>query len=178
MIGEEKRVRLHATERENRGLQKGMPMSRVQELIDERMADLPVGLAKDLLEACKEEAEARPQLYQLTWTTVSSDVVLDASVEHVDDEDFARVKLSHQTQTLIVEAVDELADHPEPFSHRHPRGNPRKMCAGDMPHHGMVLKSWLKRAMPRVHAEYAVSDSMIAIHSIVPYEPHKRSREA
>ena len=174
MIGEEKRVRLHATERENRGLQKGMPMSRVQELIDERMADLPVGLAKDLLEACKEEAEARPQLYQLTWTTVSS----HASVEHVDDEDFAQVKLSHQTQTLIVEAVDELADHPEPFSHRHPRGNPRKMCAGDMPHHGMVLKSWLKRAMPRVHAEYAVSDSMIVIHSIVPYEPHKRSREA
>jgi hypothetical protein len=168
MIGEEKRVRLHATERENRGLQKGMPMSRVQELIDERMGDLPVGLAKDLLEACKEEAEARPQLYQLTWTTVSS----HASVEHVDDEDFAQVKLSHQTQTLIVEAVDELADHPEPVLH------PGKTRAGDMPHHGMVLKSWLKRAMPRVHAEYAVSDSMIVIHSIVPYEPHKRSREA
>jgi hypothetical protein len=97
-----------------------------------------------------------------------------AHIEHVDDEeDFARVKLSHQTQTLIVEAVDELADCPEFVLH------PGKVCAGDMPHYGMVLKSWLKLAMPRVHdSYYGVSDSMIVIHSIVPYEPHKRSREA
>ena len=150
----------------------------IQEVVDEHKEAMPTGVVTRVMAECQKAYDLLPKLYQLTWTTVSSDVVLNASVEHVDDEDFARVKLSHQTQTLIVEAVDELADHPEPFSHRHPGGNPRKMCAGDMPHHGMVLKSWLKRAMPRVHAEYAVSDSMIVIHSIVPYEPHKRSREA
>ena len=37
-----------------------------------------------------------------------------AHVEHVEhDEDFAHVKLSHKTQTLIVEAVKGLVDHPE-----------------------------------------------------------------
>ena len=43
-------------------------MSRVQELIDERMKELPTGLAKELLEACKAEAEAMPELYRLTVT--------------------------------------------------------------------------------------------------------------
>ena len=43
-----------------------MSMSRVQELIDERMRELPVGLARELLEACREEANARPQLYRVS----------------------------------------------------------------------------------------------------------------
>ena len=34
-----------------------MSMSRVQELIDERRSDLPVGLARELLDACREEAD-------------------------------------------------------------------------------------------------------------------------
>ena len=63
-----------------------------------------------------------------------------STVEHVEDEeDIARVKLSHMTQTLIVEAVDELPDHLG-----HADGVPRNMCAWRMPDYGMILKSWLK----------------------------------
>ena len=42
-----------------------------------------------------------------------------------------------------------------------------------MPNHGMMLKSWLKYSKPCVLMRGA--DSMIIIHSIVPY--HKRARE-
>ena len=43
------------------------------------------------------------ELYKLTWTVVDS----HAYIEHVEyDDDIARVKLSHTTQTLIVEARD------------------------------------------------------------------------
>ena len=85
-------------------------------------------------------------------------------VEH--DEDIAHVKLSHATQTLIVEAVSDLPDHPV---HR----PPRKMSSLDMPNHGMMLKSWLKLSMP--HVLMRGQEYMIIIHSIVPY--HKRARE-
>jgi hypothetical protein len=59
------------------------------------------------------------------------------------EEDIALVKLSHKTQTLIVEAVDGLPDHPV-------YGVPSKMIAHDMPDYGMMLKSWLEIPMPRV----------------------------
>jgi hypothetical protein len=85
------------------------------------------------------------------------------------EEDIALVKLSHKTQTLIVEAVDGLPDHPV-------YGVPSKMIAHDMPDYGMMLKSWLKLSMPRVM--YMGEDSVRIIHSIVPYEPRKRSRDA
>ena len=50
------------------------------------------------------------KLYKLTWTTVNS----HAHVEHVEhDEGFAHVKLSHKTQTLIVEAVEGRVDPPD-----------------------------------------------------------------
>ena len=50
----------------------------------------------------KEEADATKQLYKLTWTMVDS----HAHVVEVEDEpNHAEVKLSHKTQTLIVEAV-------------------------------------------------------------------------
>ena len=98
-----------------------------------------------------------------------------AHVEHVEDEeDIARVKLSHMTQTLIVEsgeAVDELPDHLG-----HADGVPSNMCAWRMPDYGMILKSWLKIPTPRVM--YMGEDSMRIIHSIVPYESHKRTRDA
>ena len=133
-------------------------MNRVQEMIDERMDEMPVGLAKDLLEACRDEAQARPQLYKLTWTTVDS----HAHVEHCEDEeDFADVTLKAATQTLIVEAVDKL---------------PSRMTACVLPHHGMMLKSWLKLQMPQVCT--MGEDSLRIIHSIVPYESCKRARDA
>ena len=50
------------------------------------------------------------------------------------------------------------------------------MTAVHMPHHGMMLKSWLKLSLPKVMM-YG-EDSMYIIHSIVPYEPRKRARDA
>ena len=76
-------------------------MNHVQELIDENKDKMPTALAKQLLDACKEEADAT-KLYKLTWTMVDS----HAHVVEVEDEpNHAEVKLSHKTQTLIVEAV-------------------------------------------------------------------------
>ena len=109
-----------------------------------------------------------PELYKLTWTVVDS----HAHVEHVEDEeDIANVKLSHKTQTLIVEAVNEVPYHP---IHR----KPIVMSAQDMPNYGMMLKSWLKLPTPRVM--YMGEDSvniLLILHSIVPYESRKRRRD-
>ena len=107
-------------------------MNRMQELIDENMEQMPTALVKQLLDTCKEEAEATKQLYQVTWTMVDS----HAHVVEVDDEpDFARVQLSHKTQTLIVEVVDDLPDHPN--------GHGGKIRAMELPNHGMVWKGWV-----------------------------------
>ena len=77
-------------------------MNRVQEMIDEHKDKMPTGLVMQLLNACKEEAEATKKLYKLTWTMVDS----HAHVVEVEDEpNHAEVKLSHKTQTLIVEAA-------------------------------------------------------------------------
>ena len=50
------------------------------------------------------------------------------------------------------------------------------MSSLDMPNYGMMLKSWLEIPTPRVM--YVDKDSMRIIHSIVPYEPRKRRRDA
>ena len=101
---------------------------------------------------------------------VDSHAHIEHGCEHlVGDEDIAHVKLSHKTQTLIVEAVDGLPDHPV-------YGVPSKMCAQDMPNYGMMLKSWLKLPTPRFM--YMGKDSMSIIHSIVPYESRKRTRDS
>ena len=82
-----------------------------------------------------------------------------AHIEHIEDEeDIANVKLSHVTQTLIVEAVNNLPDHPD-------HGPPHKMRSPDMPNHGMMLKSWLDFSTPRVLMN-GRADGMIVIHSI------------
>ena len=107
-------------------------MNRVQELIDENMGQMPVALAKELLDACKEESDNTKQLYKLTWTMVDSRAHV---VEVKDEPDFACVKLSHKTQTLIVNAVDQLPDHPNGHG-----GNIRAM---ELPNHGMVLRGWV-----------------------------------
>jgi hypothetical protein len=78
-------------------------MNHVQELIDENKDKMPTALAKQLLDACKEEADAT-KLYKLTWTMVDSYTHL---VEDEDEPNHVEVKLSHKTQTLIVEAVDK-----------------------------------------------------------------------
>ena len=138
----------------------------IQEVVDVHKEIMPTGVTTRVMEECQKAYNESPELYKLTWTVVDS----HAHVEHVEDEeDIANVKLSHKTQTLIVEAVDGLPDHPV-------YGVPSKMIAHDMPDYGMMLKSWLKLSMPRVM--YMGEDSVRIIHSIVPYEPRKRSRDA
>lgn len=121
-----------------------------------------------LLDACKEEADATKQLYTLTWTTVEA----HAHVEHIeDDEDIAQVKLVRNTETLIVEAMDHLPNHPY---HANLYGSPCKLKSTEMPHRGMVLASWMKLSMPHVVADHP--SKLVVVHSIVPYEPKKRLR--
>ena len=149
-------------------------MSKVQELIDERKRELPVDLVKELLDACKAEAEATKQLYKLTWTMVDSHAHV---VEVKDEPDVARVKLSHKTQTLIVEKVDRLPKDPDGWTIR----------AMELPDHGMVLKGWVEHftkqpfdplvLMPCDDLIGGATDRMVIVNSIVPYESHKRARE-
>ena len=105
---------------------------------------------------------------------------MHAHVVEVEDEpDFARVKLSHKTQTLIVNAVDQLPDHPN--------GHGGKICAMELPNHGMVLRGWVNHftkqpSMPLVmmHCDdmaYGRTDYMVIVNSIVPYELQKRLRD-
>jgi len=130
----------------------------IQELVDEHKESMPTGVVTAVMDECQKTYQSLPKLYKLTWTTVDS----HAHVEHCHNgEDIAHIKLSHKTQTLIVEAVD----HPHHL----------RMCACAMPHHGMMLASWLKLSMPRTMS--IGEDSMVIVHSIVPYEPRKRARE-
>ena len=151
-------------------------MNRVQELIDENKEQMPTALAKVLLDACKEEADNTEQLYTLTWTMVDSHAHV---VEVQDEPDFARVTLSHKTQTLIVEAVDELPENPD--------GHGGKTSTMELPSHGMVYTGWVNHftkqpSMPLVMKysdtnPYGRTDYLVIVNSIVPYEAKKRLRE-
>ena len=135
----------------------------IQEVVDAHKEDMPTGVTTRVMEECQKAYNELPELYKLTWTVVDS----HAHIEHIEDEeDIANVKLSHVTQTLIVEAVSGLPDHMD-------HAPPHKMRSPDMPNHGMMLKSWLNLSTPRVLMRG--EDGMIIIHSIVPY--HKRARE-
>ena len=149
-------------------------MNTVQEMIDEHKDQIPTALAKKLLDACMEEAKSTKRLYKLTWTMVDSHAHIVET--DYDEPDFAQVKLSHKTQTLIVEAVDNLPDGPNGFG--------GKMYSIDLPNHGMVYKGWVNHftkqpSTPLVIMEcecksYGRTDYMIIVNSIVPYEtvPH------
>ena len=141
----------------------------IQEVVDAHKEDMPTGVTTRVMEECQKAYNELPELYKLTWTVVDS----HTHIEHVvGEEEIARVKLSHKTLTLIVEAVDELPDHPV-------HGVPSQTCAYNMPNYGMMLKSWLKLPTPRVmYRDGDYKDSMLIIHSIVPYQPRKRRRDA
>jgi hypothetical protein len=150
-------------------------MDTVQEMIDEHKDQMPTALAKKLLDACMEEANASKRLHKLTWTMINSDAII---VEIEDEPDCATVKLSHVTQTLIVEAVDTLPDHPNGLG---------AIPAIDLPNHGMVLQSWVRHftkqpLMPIVMtpsecSPYGRPDRMVVVKSIVPYKMQKCESE-
>ena len=136
------------------------------------MEEMPTGVVTRVMEECQMAYEAM-KLYKLTWTTVDS----HAHVVEVEDEpNHAEVKLSHKTQTLIVEAVDERPDNPN--------GHGGKISCMDLPDYGMVLTSWVNHftkqpstplvMMPSDHMVYGSSDRMVIVHSIEPFR--KRAR--
>ena len=129
-------------------------MNRVQEMIDEHRNEMPVSLAKDLLEACRDEAQAQPRLYKIKLTHVRATPFLT----EVDGDPEASVKLCGATRTLIVEAVDDEA-------WRKTSG-----CFFDKLNKGMVSKNVLDRTMPML---YAYGDDEVYIwHSVEPFVPH------
>ena len=132
----------------------------IQEMVDDNKEEMPTGVVTGVMEECQKVYNVMSNLYKLNWTVVNSHAQV-----HMDSDgcDFAQVELSHTTQTLIVEAVD--------YNYYNKSG----LCARHMPNHGMVLESWLKESYPFVI--HGTDDTMVIIHSIVPYNPHKRSRE-
>ena len=138
----------------------------IQEVIDEHKEAAPTEVVRVVMKNAQCLYDVHKSLYKLTWTTVDS----HAHVAHVEDEeDFASVKLSHKTQTLIVEAVDEPPDRERPYS--------GKMSTLEMPHQGLVIKSWIGITMPHAILNPVDWSSMVILHSIVPYEPRKRVRD-
>ena len=142
-------------------------MNRVQKLIDENKDKMPTALAKQLLDACKEEADATKQLYKLTWTIVQAD---SFAYFNEDEPNHAEVALWHETHTLTVKAVDL----------------PQNQDIMNLPNHGMVFKGWLKHftkqpCFPLIirtsDDRFDCSARMVIVHSIVPYESHKRTRK-
>lgn len=133
----------------------------IQDTVDMNKEAMPTGVVVTVQKECQKLYDIHSNMYWLTWTMV-------------DSHDCAEVKLTHKTQTLIVEAVKHLPDHPNGHD---------KMSAMDLPHNGMVCHGWVdhftKQAsvMPMVlMPTYGRSDCMVIIHSIKPHL--KRTREA
>ena len=129
----------------------------IQEMVDDNKEEMPTGVVTGVMEECQKVYNVMSNLYKLNWTVVKTHAQV-----HMDEDEppCAQVELSHTTQTLIVEAVERDV-------------NCRGPCARNMPNHGMMLKSWLGITTPFVTG----GNNMVIIHSIVPYNPHKRSRE-
>ena len=129
----------------------------MQGLIDENVKHMPTGLAKRLLDACKAEADAKPELYRATVTRVTSVTYTDSH----DDEIEANVKLQHLTQTLIVEKVDGAT-----FI---------RMSGGidSLLNKGFITERWVESNMPLV---FNYDTNMLIVHSVEPFVP-KRARE-
>ena len=82
----------------------------IQEAVDAHKEQMPTGVVTTVMEECQKLYDAKSNLYKLTWTVADS----HAHIEHIEDEeDIANVKLSHVTQTLIVEAANDVPDHPD-----------------------------------------------------------------
>ena len=132
-----------------------LSMNHVQELIDEHKHELPVGLAKELLEACKQDAETKPILYKVSMTTVKA-VAYD---QNIDDELSACVKLVHDTQSIITELYTPSEDVVTPHSL-------------NLFKQGFIHKRWLEFSLP--HTIEDSDDGLIVLSSITPFEPQRK----
>jgi hypothetical protein len=129
-------------------------MNRVQELIDERKDELPVGLAKELLDACMQEADAKPKLYKVKITRVKSGLVRDYEREGLFETEYVQ----DHTATLVVELIDKLCcGYPDSDASA-------AVQAARMLDKGKMWKEWLHTALPIV--VNCEGKSVVIVHSI------------
>ena len=135
----------------------------IQEMIDEHKEQMPTGVVTKVMKELQKAYEDKAGLYTLTWTTVEA----LAHVKEVEDDDpMAIPELHHNTQRLIVKAVDNAPPHPF-YGYR--------TEATLMPNYGTFLSSWLNMKLPHVIPDLNNPGKMVVIHSIEPYEtPHPR----
>ena len=139
-------VKLHITRRQ---------MNPVQELIDEHCGEMPVAVAKKLLDACKEEYERR-MLYRVTFTKVTAVLSTEDNL----------CKLQHITQTIIAEPITptEFRDIP--------------MSVPNLLNDGKIHTSWIQDEFPwcvTVSPDTWCDEPVIIIvHAIEPYVAKRR----
>lgn len=131
-------------------------------MIDERRDELPTGLAKELLEACRAGQDEKPKMYRVALTIVSSVGFVDTR----DDELTAEMKLQTATWKPIVECVNrEVCQR-------------MNKCTSDLLKEGVMCEAWLKLDLPHAFHPSAGSDGEVWIlHSIAQYVP-KRGRRS
>ena len=71
----------------------------IQDTVDMNKEAMPTGVVVTVQKECQKLYDIHSNMYWLTWTMV-------------DSHDCAEVKLTHKTQTLIVEAVKRRFWHP------------------------------------------------------------------
>jgi hypothetical protein len=133
-------------------------MSRVQELIDEHKHEMPTGVAKELLDACAEDAKTN-RLYRVVLTKV-------AVFSFLNGEGEPEVKMDDEVMTLIVEPANKQ-------ELQMPRGGVN--AALWLTREGKMSKEWLKLRLPAtVHSGF---DYVLVLHSITPYVPKRERAE-
>ena len=129
-------------------------MNPVQELIDVHMSEMPTGLAKQLLEACRDEYE-RTKLYRVTFTRVKSFAYVDDCEPHC--------KLMTSEHSLIVETIT---------------AEEMMMTTGlctDLLDKSIILEMWVQEDFPfTLHHGVDPADAVTIIHSIVPHIVRRR----
>ena len=102
-------------------------------------------------------------LYKLTWTTVDAHTSDAHKMDVRVDHDATRTKLTYKTQTLIVEAVDGQSS--------------KYIVDTELPNRGMFPIDWLDIEKPytlKNHYPHCREDSIVIIHSIIPYAPSRK----
>ena len=126
-------------------------MNRVQELIDASRDALPTQLAKDLLDACKEEYDASPALYRVRYTE------LMAAPEGEDSS----TTILHAQKAAIVEAVSSDEYNSSILAELLPQGH--------------IAMRWLEKDRPFTVSTCTFGQpGAFVIHSITPFPPARR----
>ena len=128
-------------------------MDALQELIDEHKAEMPVALAKTLLDACMEQRNSPPTLYEVCYIEIEA-VWCQGRWRGIGDA-FEDVQMIDHTKRALVEAV--------PAKVRSARHGAHMLRTGTIP------ELWVSAKTP--FASYSSPNTICCIHAIVPYVP-------